>query len=56
MRTVQMTPDEAREALRDALRRLRIRELEKRHRDGYTRRPVGRGELSIWEGEQVWPE
>ena len=46
----------AREDLRDALRRVRVAELEKWHRDGYTRRPIQRGELSVWEHEQVWPE
>ena len=45
-----------REALRDALRRVRVKELEKRHREGYARRPVKRGEFSVWEREQVWVE
>ena len=44
-----------REALRDALRRVRVIELEKRHRAGYARRPVTRGEFSV-QREQVWPE
>jgi len=46
----------ARQALRDALRRIRIQDLEKKHRDGYARKPVTRQELGVWEGEQVWPE
>jgi len=46
----------ARQALRDALKRIRVRELEKRHRDGYSRKPVTRKELGAWEGEQVWPD
>ena len=43
-----------REALRDALRRLRVRELEQRHRDGYRSKPVGKDEFKVWEGEQAW--
>ena len=43
-----------REALRLALARLRERELERRHREGYERTPVVPDELSDWEGEQVW--
>jgi len=46
----------AREALRAALRRLHERSLEQKHRDGYRRRPVHRGEFSEWETEQVWVE
>ena len=46
----------AREALRDALRRVRVKELEQRHQEGYARRPVKRGEFSVWEREQVWVE
>ena len=44
----------ARDALRAALRRLHQRSLELRHREGYRRRPVRRGEFSDWETEQVW--
>jgi len=44
----------AREALRDALARLRREELERKHREGYVRKPVRRGEFSAWESEQVW--
>ena len=43
-----------REALRSALKDVRIKELESRHREGYKRRPVKRGEFSDWESEQVW--
>lgn len=45
-----------REALRAALRRLQERALEQKHREGYRRRPVRRGEFSDWEAEQVWVE
>ncbi|MBI2988081.1 MAG: ribbon-helix-helix protein, CopG family [Deltaproteobacteria bacterium] len=44
----------AREALRSALRAVRMRELESKHREGYRRKPVKRGEFSDWESEQVW--
>ena len=43
-----------REALRSALKDVRVKELESRHREGYKRRPVKRGEFSDWESEQVW--
>ncbi len=46
----------AREALREALARQRIRALEQRHRAGYARKPVRGAEFSLWETEQVWPE
>jgi predicted transcriptional regulator len=46
----------AREALSDALRRLKVNELERKHREGYARKPVRRGEFSGWEQEQVWVE
>ncbi len=44
----------AREALRQALAKMRIQELERKHREGYTRKPVKRREFDIWEGEQAW--
>jgi len=43
-----------REALRDALRRLRLQALERKHRDGYRRKPVGKQEFKVWEVEQAW--
>jgi metal-responsive CopG/Arc/MetJ family transcriptional regulator len=43
-----------REALRSALREVRLRELESKHREGYKRKPVKRGEFSDWESEQAW--
>ena len=43
-----------REALRSALKVVRVKELESRHREGYRRKPVKRGEFSAWESEQVW--
>ncbi|MBE3063989.1 MAG: ribbon-helix-helix protein, CopG family [Spirochaetes bacterium] len=44
----------ARQALRAALDRLRLADDEKRHRRGYTQRPVGKGEFDFWEGELDW--
>jgi metal-responsive CopG/Arc/MetJ family transcriptional regulator len=46
----------ARKALRDALARARDLALEEKHRAGYERKPVRKGEFDIWEKEQVWPE
>jgi hypothetical protein len=43
-----------REALRSALKEVRVRELESKQREGYKRKPVKRGEFSDWESEQVW--
>jgi CopG family transcriptional regulator / antitoxin EndoAI len=44
----------AREALRAALGRVRMREMERRHQEGYRRKPVRRGEFSVWETEHAW--
>lgn len=43
-----------RDALRDALARLKERELERKHRDGYARHPVAQGEFDLREDEQAW--
>ncbi len=43
-----------RQALRAALRRHETRQLEARHRRGYTQKPVKKGEFDSWEHEQVW--
>ena len=45
-----------REALRAALNRFRVRELERQQREGYRRRPVRSGEFDAWSREQVWPD
>jgi metal-responsive CopG/Arc/MetJ family transcriptional regulator len=45
-----------RHALKTALREVRMNELERRHREGYKRQPVKRGEFDDWEAEQVWSE
>lgn len=43
-----------RNALRAAIERIREKEIEHKHRDGYKRKPVKNGEFSDWENEQVW--
>lgn len=43
-----------RQALRAALARIRTEELERKHREGYARKPVEKREFSVWEEEQVW--
>lgn len=43
-------------ALRAAIEKARIDELERKHREGYRRKPVKRGEFGDWESEQVWVE
>ena len=44
----------ARKALRDALERCTVEQLERRHRRGYERCPVAVDEFSVWETEQAW--
>ena len=43
-----------RRALRAALEELRNQEQERRHREGYLRKPARKGEFDIWEKEQAW--
>ena len=43
-----------RKALREALARYNLEQLERRHRQGYERNPVGADEFSVWETEQAW--
>jgi metal-responsive CopG/Arc/MetJ family transcriptional regulator len=44
-----------REALRQHLRNLHIRELEERDRAGYAARPQSLRESQPWEAEAAWP-
>ena len=44
-----------RDALREHLRRLAIRDLEERDRDGYSKQPRNQPESAAWEAEAVWP-
>jgi metal-responsive CopG/Arc/MetJ family transcriptional regulator len=46
----------ARDALRSALEKVRRTDLEQKHREGYARKPVQKGEFDLWENEQVWEE
>jgi metal-responsive CopG/Arc/MetJ family transcriptional regulator len=46
----------ARAALKEALCRVHARAQEQKHREGYRRRPVQRGEFNVWEAEQAWTE
>ena len=43
-------------ALREALERHNIRQLEDKHRQGYEKKPVYPDEFSSWESEQSWGE
>jgi len=43
-----------RKALREALARYRLEQLERKHRQGYERHPVDTDEFSVWETEQAW--
>jgi metal-responsive CopG/Arc/MetJ family transcriptional regulator len=43
-----------RESVQYYLERLKIKKLEKKHRDGYLKQPVATGEFDVWEYEQVW--
>ena len=43
-----------RKALREALSRYNLEQLERKHRQGYERNPVPAEEFSIWETEQAW--
>ena len=43
-----------RKALRDALAKVNVAKLERRHREGYAAHPVGKKEFSVWENEQEW--
>jgi hypothetical protein len=42
--------------LRSALKEVRAKELESKHREGYKHKPVKRGEFSEWESEQIWDD
>jgi metal-responsive CopG/Arc/MetJ family transcriptional regulator len=44
-----------REALRQHLRRLEIRAMEEREREGYAKHPQTLEEIAEWEAEAVWP-
>jgi CopG family transcriptional regulator / antitoxin EndoAI len=43
-----------RSALKEALRNLKVRQLEEKHRQGYLAHPVSKTETAVWEKEQAW--
>jgi metal-responsive CopG/Arc/MetJ family transcriptional regulator len=43
-----------RQALRDALSKLAISDLENKHRTGYALHPEKKDEFNVWEAEQKW--
>jgi len=43
-------------ALRQALERSREEALERKHREGYRRKPARASEFKAWENEQSWGE
>ena len=43
-----------RDALEAEIRRQQIRDDEIRHAEGYTRKPVARGEFDVWLSEEDW--
>jgi metal-responsive CopG/Arc/MetJ family transcriptional regulator len=45
-----------RDALKEYLRTLELRELESRDRKGYEQHPERDGEFTIWEKVTAWPE
>ena len=43
-----------RKALREALYRHKLKQLEQQHREGYKKSPATADEFSVWETEQDW--
>ena len=43
-----------RKALREALDRYKLEQLELKHRIGYEQKPVGNDEFSVWETAHAW--
>jgi len=43
-----------RKALREALARYKVEQLELRHKKGYELHPISTDEFSVWENEQEW--
>jgi metal-responsive CopG/Arc/MetJ family transcriptional regulator len=46
----------ARDALRQAVSRVKQAALEKKHREGYRKQPVTPDEFGPWESQQAWGE
>ena len=54
VREIKTTRSEfTRSALRIAIKQFEERQLEEKHRRGYKRHPVKKGEFSLWEKEQA---
>jgi metal-responsive CopG/Arc/MetJ family transcriptional regulator len=45
-----------RAALRAAIKDIRMKRLEKKHRAGYERHPATNEEFGVWHDEQAWGE
>ena len=45
-----------RDALRRAVARVKEMALERKHREGYRRKPVSKEEFGAWESQQAWGE
>lgn len=43
-----------RNALSEAVKSFHIKKLIEKHKQGYMKKPVKKGEFDIWEKEQVW--
>ena len=43
-----------RKALREALASYNLEQLERKHRQGYERKPIIGDEFMVWESEQAW--
>ncbi len=43
-----------RKALREALARHSLEQLERKHRQGYEKHPSNADDFSVWEAEQAW--
>lgn len=41
-------------ALKEALRNLKTKQLEEKHRQGYLAQPSTKSEVGVWEKEQAW--
>jgi metal-responsive CopG/Arc/MetJ family transcriptional regulator len=44
-----------RDALREHLRKLEVRAMEGRDREGYSKQPQARDDSPVWEAEAAWP-
>jgi len=45
-----------RHALQQALKQMKIADMERKHIAGYERHPVEPDEFDVWQSEQVWEE